>query len=417
MKSKLTIALMIGTLVTTSLFGDTNANLRTKQTLEGVVTPMVTMDIKYGLDQMYKGFIDYVMPAGTFFTGPVYDANGKLIKSGDILATINPDYAQLQYQVALTKLASAKASFDNKRTVFESNKQIVEKNPQAVSRNAYVASESEYLQAKADYEQASANAQMTKKILDDVCTLRARFAGVVNEVKFSGGWAQGLPATLNVSQMNPIFIKIPLDRMATVDFNYNTPVTVYPNKAGGKPVGFLQGRTTFKDNSLMILVYNEPLPPPVDLSPINGKKIPILKTWCPIIPFSGLKGGQYFEDETLIVSVKSLFGKEGDYYVWLVEDAKTAEPGVGMNYLNKVKKVPVETDGKILSVPSFVGMITFTPKEGDRKDHVGAILLSNKDCPEDLQDGDTVCLYAGMYTFMPGEKVKVDIGPTPATVK
>ncbi|HBM16587.1 MAG TPA: hypothetical protein DD381_09645 [Lentisphaeria bacterium] len=373
-----------------------------KQTVDGTVVPMVTMDIGYGLDQLYKGFIDYVMPAGTFFYGPVYDSKGNCVREGDIIATINPDYAKLQYQAASLAYKSAKDQYERDL-----------KSGEAVSKRALVADQISMLQAEA-------TSQMSKIILENVCTLRARFNGYVNEVKFAGGWASGLPATINVSQLDPIYISIPItESVASQTFNYNTPVTVYPtsDKIGAEPVGYIQGRSAdHKSGNLLILVNNKPLPPPVKLTDANGKKIPVLHTWCPVIEMGGFTNYQYDED-SVIVSKHSLFGKDGDYYVWMVEDSKSGIAGKGMNYLNKVKKVAVNTDGKIISVPSYVGMVTFTPKDEKIKDIDGMILLSNQDCPSDLKDGDTICLYAGMYTFMPGDKVKVDIGPTPGVIQ
>lgn len=399
-RTKLAMIVVAGTLFGASLLP---ANSTAKQTVDGTVTPMVTMNICYGIDQMYKGFIDYVMPAGTFFTGPVYDGKGQLLKQGDILATINPDYAilqneadELEYQDALDQYQRDIAS------------------GQGVSKRVLAKDKIAVLKAKA-------KAEMSRKIVEDVCTLRARFDGYVNEVLFSGGWANGIPATINISQLDPIYISIPLDQAVTSpSFNYNTPVTVYPtsDKPGATPTGYIQGRTAdHKNGNLMILVNNKPLPPPVSLKTKEGKDIPVLKTWCSIVEHGGTFGN-IFKENSLVVSKYALFGKDGDHYVWLVEGSKAGIPGKGINYLNKVKKVKVDTDGKIISIPSYVGMVTFTPKnEKADSDDIGCILLSSQDCPENLQDGDTVCLFAGMYTFMPGDKVKVDIGPTPVTVQ
>jgi hypothetical protein len=115
----------------------------------------------------------------------------------------------------------------------------------------------------------------------------------------------------------------------------------------------------------------------------------------------------------MVVSADALFEETGKYHVWLVEGTKTGQPGQGMNYLNKVRKVPVKSDGKVLGIPSSVRKVTFTPESGATADYAGAILLSNRDFPEGIESGDTVCLYAGMYAFMPGEKVRVEVGPAP----
>lgn len=400
-KTKLSILVAATTILGASLLSA--ADPSAKQTLEGKVTPMVTMNICYGLDQMYKGFIDYVMPAGTFFTGPVYDAKGDLLKKGDILATIDPEYFILQNQA--DELAYQDAADQYQRNMASG---------EAISKR-------DLAKAKIAVLTAKAKAQMSKLIVEDVCTLRARFDGYVNQVLFSGGWANGLPATINISQLDPIYISIPLDQAVTSpSFNYNTPVTVYPtsDKPGAAPVGYIQGRTCdSKEGNLMILVHNKPLPPPVNLKTKEGKDIPVVKTWCPIMEHGGILGN-YYSDHSLLVSKYALFGKDGDHYVWLVEGSKAGMPGKGINYLNKVKKIKVETDGKIVSVPSFVGMVTFNPKnEKAGADDIGNVLLSNQDCPEGLQDGDTVCLFAGMYTFMPGDKVKVEIGPTPTNIQ
>lgn len=381
-------------------------------TMEGVVMPVVTMDIKYGLDQFYKGFVDYVMPAGTFFSGPVYDSDGKAIREGDILASIDKGYTKLQHQVNISRLEATKADLQDKEAQYQSNLKIARGNPQAISRNALIASESEYQKAKAEYEEDQLNVAMTQTILDEICTLRARFDGRVNQVLFSSGWSEGLPSILNVSQMNPIFISIPLSRLDLAKFNYNTPVTVYPSRKGARPVGFFQGSSVFRENSMLLLVPNTMLPPPVDLSPVNGKKIPIVKTWCPVMPRGGA-GDHLLSEQTMVVSADALFEETGKYHVWLVEGTKTGQPGQGMNYLNKVRKVPVKSDGKVLGIPSSVRKVTFTPESGATADYAGAILLSNRDFPEGIESGDTVCLYAGMYAFMPGEKVRVEVGPAP----
>lgn len=394
-RGKLSV-LAVGVLLGANLFAA--KDLTTKQTLEGTVTPMVTMDYNYGLDQFYKGFIDYVMPAGTFFTGPVYDSHGICVKEGDILATINPEYAKLQNQADKLALDDAIDQYNRDKA-----------SEKAMTKRDMASHKIDVLEAQAKYD-------MSKKIVDEVCTLRARFDGYVNEVKFSGGWAQGLPATLNVSQLDPIYISIAIPRGTTTStFNYNTPVTVYPNRSSGEPVGFIQGRTTYKNGTLMLLVNNKPLPPPVNLKDKDGKNISVIKMWCPVIQHGGLSGFAY-DNNSMVVSKDSLFGTDGDYYVWMVDGAKSGIAGQGMNYINKVKKVKVETDGKLVSVPSYVRMISFTPKE-KVETVAGTILLSNLDCPADLKDGDNICLFAGMYTFMPGETVKVDMGPTPATIQ
>lgn len=400
-KTKLSVLVAIGTVLGTSLLSATDNSK--KMTVDGTVTPMVTMSIGYGVDQMFKGFIDYVMPAGTFFTGPVYDSNGKLLKKGDVLATINPDYFELQHEA--DQLAYQDAVDQYQRNMASG---------EAISKR-------DLAKAKIAVLTAKAKTEMSKIILEDVCTLRARFDGYVNQVLFSGGWANGLPATINISQLDPIYISIPLDQAVTSpNFNYNTPVTVYPtsDKPGAAPIGYIQGRTCdSKDGNLMILVHNKPLPPPVNLKTKDGKDIPVVKTWCPILEHGGILGN-YYSDRSLLVSKYALFGNDNDHYVWMVEGSKTGMPGKGINYLNKVKKVKVESDGKVISVPSFVGMVTFNPKDAKTgADDVGSILLSTQDCPENLQDGDTVCLFAGMYTFMPGDKVKVEIGPTPETIQ
>lgn len=410
------IALTAFSLLGTNFLSADTIDLSTKHTFEGTVTPAVTMDIKYGLDGFslkYRGFIDYVMPAGTFFRGPVYDAKNKVVKKGDIIAAIGTDYVELQYQSDIASLDSAKAALENKQNIYETNQRLFDK--KSVSQNAYITSKADYLQALSDYKQAETTLKMTRKIIDEVCTMRARFDGIVNKVKFSGGWAEGLPPTLNISQLNPIYIVIPMDRNSSIDFNYNTPVTVYPNKKGGTPVGYLQGQSTFSDGKLSLLVNNQQLPPPVSLKTSDGKDIPVIKTWCPIIKNSGVSDF-HFSDSTLVVSKEAIFEDNGSKYVWLAEGSKTGIADSGMDYLRTVKKIEVKDIDHLADLPSYVGIISFTPKDGTQY-HEGNILLSSKDCPPDLNDSDTVCLYAGMYTFMPGESVKVEIGPTSQTIK
>lgn len=384
------------------------------KTLDGIVTPLIKQNIKMGLDGIYSGFIDYVRPEGSFFSGPVYDDQGNLVKNGDVLATINTDYVQLQYKTSLSRLDSAKADLEDKQNVFEINQKLLPK--KAISSSAYVTSKADYLQALASYQSAEAESNMVKKILDDVCVLRAKFDGYVNEVKFSGGWANGKPEVINISQLDPIYIKIPIDSEGKIisSFTFNTPITIYPKR--GEPIGVIQGRSVIKDGYLQLLVHNVQLPPPVNLLDKNGKLIPIIQTWYPVTQYASINDFKY-DKTNMIVSKNVIFGTPGDYYVWCVDGAKTGIPGKGLDYINKVKKIKISKNDKHTDLPSYVHMITFKPKDNKINDTSGMILLSKKDCPSDLKEGDLVCLFNGMYTFMPEEKVKVEIGSTSGTVQ
>ena len=400
MKKRILIAALLATGVffgaTGAFAADPASSLAGKQVLEGVVTPMLTTDMQFQTKGLEKSFVTYVMPAGTFFKGSVYDESGNVLEPGDILAKIDsPLYAE--------KYRQAKADWVQAKDAYE---RLLKIGNQKVSKETM-------FDAKIALMKAELAVKGCQLYNDKFLTTRAMFDGYVNEVTHMG---LALPAkAINISQINPIYISIPKEQVK--NFNYNTPVTIYPMRKGGQPAGYIQGRTTYNDNQVMLIVVNQPLPPPVSTIDKDGKQIPILRKWCPVFPHPEVDKYIYTPNQ-MIVSKEAIFGEPGHYYVWMVEGAKSGEPGVGMDYINTVKKVEVNTDTKILEIPSFVDMIAFTPKEdGAIACCGGAVLLSKEACPSDLKNGDKVCLYAGMYTFMPGDKVKVEIGPTPEITK
>ena len=230
-------------------------------------------------------------------------------------------------------------------------------------------------------------------------TMTAPFEGYVSKVMYVMGMASGCPPTVEITQLNPIGIKVEMSRDLANNINANTPVTVFlPNS--NKKVGVYNGCSLLQDDGILFLTDNYQ-------SPVEGNSNKSIDYKITINDVS-TADSFYVDnsiDKNLCVPVDALKQDGKSFYVWRAKDQNTLLPGKISPTVFQVEKVSITPGNKqrFYAGNTLLRMLTDSGKlkKGD-------LILSNP--PKELKDGDNVGVMPNRYTLMPGERVKIVIG-------
>ena len=351
----------------------------------GVVKSLSSTVVRMGLDyNNYKGNVNFVVPPGTKFSGPVLDLKGNVIVPGDILITMDT-------AVCDALVDQAKADLDTKKSNYKRCQRIIAKG----GRGAI--SDQKLLEAKNDYLKAKAELILAKARLD-TCTYNAQFDGIVDEVLFPGGYTTlSDREVMKVSQLVPIGVEIEITREEAYKYGIQTPIAIFP--VGHKePVGPYRGGTIVTNNkdemTLKFIVSNFR-----DLNRTKklktGQVVPVVRNISPVVLFDANSNG-----DILSVYENSIMKDEKGTYVMSVEGQNITN---AINPIFKLNKIYVTTANVVTQIETSIKYVKLQDAGGLV---VNDTLLTNKDC-RDLKDGDIVYYEKTRYMFMPGDPVKV----------
>ncbi len=357
------------------------SKFKTPKKFKGKVVSLCTTNVKMGVDQTYKGIIDYVAMPGTLFKGPTLDEAGNIVEKGTLLA-------KLQGDTLRANLKQKEADLDTKQAHYNRCQRIVAKG------GAGAISEQDLLQAKNDYLKAEAELLIAKKLLETT-EYHAKFDGVVNKLLFPGGYTTEADRdVLEVSQLIPIGVEIEMTREEAFNYNINTPIGIIP-MGQTKAVGPYRGITKLTDNGVMFILPN--FRSEDEIKVIDGKEIPVISEISPVIPFEWET--KLHRKFALGVNTKSIQKDDKGAYVIAVEGQKMTQP---LNPLFKLKKVYVETLNLVNPIETGVKYVKI-------KDGSGLELSDITLNAEEIKDikGDTAYFQTSRYLFMPGDSVEV----------
>ncbi len=385
---------------------DEPASFTTKQTFTGVVAPLLEQDILFGYNDEYRGWVNYTARPGQLFFGEVYDTNGKLIREGTLLLQLNTEYRKAKLDFAKAKYRQDLASLKLARLNYDRYTKLVKTH--SVSEADYESMRSAYESAMATAEASKASVQLAQSTLD-FCTYRAKYDGIVEQVYFPFGWLAAELKVMKIAPISPIGVRITMDRALTYKISRNTPITIYPADSD-KGFGAYHGMMISTDDGILLTVDNY-LREPKTVE-IEGKKIPIIDNLSAVRNYR--PEGRASVDDPPVIYVLCILQDEKGSYVWKIDNEKANEPGRGTDYIVTVRKIYIPfkkmSSGNIHSLTSVV----LDPKLGIS---YGDMLITKESVPAGMKDGDKVLISSNRYIFMPGDKVKVEIGPNPGKIK
>ena len=387
MKNKRVISMIAGIALTLAdvLSADPSiSDFSSAREFKGVATSLISCNVLSGFNDNWRGMITSTAYPGDIFEGPVKDAKGNILKEGTVLFTIDKTARQMLLDQNLAKLTIAKQDYERDLKLLPNH---------SISKKNFEKDRAAYMEAVALVKQ--------HQYLVDLCTIHAPFDGVVDSINCVG-WLSGEPAVMKVSQLVPMGILVPMDRDLANQIKPTTPIAIYPDPNISEEVfGISRGNSILTDKGIIFLVENHKSETEVMVS---GKKVSVINCIYPVIPFG------YAEEDKNILTVNAdcMFEDEKGSFVWLAVGQKDLTPK-GLDKVCSVKKVYVELLGKSICDEIFHECVAIK----DTKElALNDITLAQN--PSNLKDGDLITIQDQRYVFMPGDNVKVVIGPVAA---
>ena len=362
-----------------------------KQVYEGKVVSLVVETISSGSDAYFYGTVERVARLGLIVQPPIVDMEGNVVEKGTVVMQQGTRYWK---DIVIGNKADIVAAKQNLKTATENYERYKRLSPiGATSIQEFQQCEKAYYNALGEYEKSLATLKFNQRVLD-TRTQYAPFEGIVSKVLYIMGRAAGNPQTVEVTQLNPIGIKVLMPREQANNINSNTPVTVYCPSTG-KEFGVFNGSSVLVEDGIVFVTENFPLG-----FDINDKTVVAGDCFSAVNFYIGRS-----YDKSLGVPLKSLYSDGKDYYVWKAENGRFLEPGAGIDSLLKFRKEKV-VPGDFERLYAGFGSIRILKDSGDLE--LNDIVLTR--VPKGLEEGQEVRFIPERYVFMPNEVVKVVIG-------
>ena len=361
----------------------------------GTVVPIVVETMSSGTDAYFYGTVEKVALVGSIIKPQITDMEGNVVEEGTVVMQQGTKYWKA---IVEGNKASLAASEQNLRTATQNYERYKKLSPiGATSAQEFEEYQKKYYDALGECEQSKGTLAFNLRMLD-TRTQFAPFEGIVTKVLYIMGRASGNPQTVELTQLNPIGIKVKMSREEANKINSNTPVTVFQANSDVEQ-GVFNGRSILCEEGIIFITEN--YPETLNNNNLKNNSVSEVRD-CYSVDYFYINNTV---DKTLGVPVKALKEDNGDYYVWKAKNRKFLDPGKGLDPVFKAEKIHVVpgnlqrlhagfTYVRSLKDPSSL-------KEGD------VVLTAN---PKDLINGDSVDFLPERYVLMPNETVKVIIG-------
>jgi hypothetical protein len=360
----------------------------------GTVVPLIRSTLRSGTDFGFNGVLEHVARLGSIIKPQITDAEGNVLEKGTLLMLLNPVYWKKNVELQQSKVESSSAVL---RTALENYKRAESLvKTQAISTKEYQKVRAVYYDALSDNSKKKAVLVEWQRVLDG-CSVFSPFEGVIEKIYFAQGEASAQPQTIEISQLNPIGIKVKIPREESTKIKPNTLVKIY-YQGSSIPLGISHGFSMLCDDGIIFKVANRPKYE-IDTS-INGKTILILRNCNSVIKF--------FIDRhsgTLAVPVDSIYQDNKGYYVWKAKKQKNMQSDKGISCTFPVEKSYIVPDN-LQRMHGGFNRIRALKNPGTLKEF--DIVLS--DISKNLTNDEMVYVPQERYTLMPGDEVTVVIG-------
>ncbi|HJO94548.1 MAG TPA: hypothetical protein QF753_14205 [Victivallales bacterium] len=370
----------------------------TTKAYTGTVVAIQTDQYASGGDGSYYGYVDYVAKVGSLIYPEITDMNGSTVEGGTIIIQMRKDFWADVVLSDESDIYAAKANLLTATQDYNRYKDLTKIKTKVVSVEKYQQIRAQYYDALSALNVAKATLLKDQIVLKS-CTQHAPFAGIVNKVYFSGGRASANPQTIEISQLDPIGIKIKMPREEAKKIKISSLVKIYkPNT--NIVCGIYSGNSILKKDGIMLQTENK-LESFYIKAKHRGKIIQNVSDAAFVDLFYNLN--PYSRE--LSVSSNSINKDDKGYYVWKLIGAEAIKLDNKHKSIFKVKKTYIVPDNLKREMGGYTYYVALK-KSGELKFND---LVLTKLPYEQLKNGDFVNFVRNRYIFMPGDTVKVSI--------
>jgi len=336
--------------------------------------------------------ITYVAPVNEVVRGKVIDADGKVIRHGDILARAKDIKEKIIVNICVQKVKKTKQSLKDARLNLKRIEKLYKRH--VFSERQHEEAENDYLQAAGDYDVCRLELLDAKSNLDNK-VLRAPFSGIVEKVLAEEGSSLCDDKSIIVlSAFNPARIKVKLHDVLTDLLCVNNDFLVYPTGFTKPYSAWLKTQEIFTD--YIELSVKNFLVPKRKLTP-EQQKMPKIYTRMRAIKTSENP------DIPLWIPSRSLKKDDEGPYVWTILTKSLPKNGSQKAHTFTVQKVRVKP--KNMFIQKHSAQYQALENAGGLKD--SQVILGK--IGGTLVDGGKAIMCDSSWLFQPSENVWVSI--------
>ena len=194
----------------------------TKQYI-GEVVPIVVETMSSGANGYFYGSVEIVARLGSIIRPEITDMDGNIVEKGTVVMQQGTRYWKAIVEGNKASLIASKENLKTATLNFERYKELSVDGAESVQ--LYQAYQKKYFDAIGQVKMDEGALAFNQRMLD-TRTQIAPFEGIVTKVLYIMGRASGNPQTVELTQLNPIGIKVQMTREEANKINSNTPVTV-----------------------------------------------------------------------------------------------------------------------------------------------------------------------------------------------
>jgi len=357
----------------------------------GIITPIVVETISSGTDAYFYGTVERVARVGSIIKPQITDMEGNVVIEGTIVMQQGTKYWKEIVEGNKESLVASKQNLKTATENIERYKKLSKDGARSVQ--SFQAYQKKYFDAIGEYERNKGRLLFNQRMLE-TRTQVAPFEGIVTKVLFIMGRASGNPQTVELTQLNPIGIKIKMPREEASKINSNTPITLFSTNKKHKQ-GVFNGHSILCDDGVILITENYPQ------MVSENNSLPEVRDCYSVDNFYI----NNITDKTLGIPENALIEAEGKYYVLKAKDRTFLDPGKGLNPTFNIEKVDV-IPGDLTRLHAGFTYIRSLKDPGSLKE--GDLVLTDR--PKGLKNGDKVNFLPERYVLMPNESVIVIIG-------
>ena len=359
----------------------------------GTVVPLVIETMSSGTDAYFYGTIERVARIGSIIKPQIIDIEGNVVEEGTIVMQQGTKYWKDIVQGNKALLAASEQKLKTATENFERYKKLSSDGAQSVQ--SYEAYQEKYFDSIGECERNKGTLVFNQRMLD-TRTQIAPFEGIVSKVLYIMGRASGNPQTIELTQLNPIGIKVKMTREEANKINSNTPVTLFQTRTKIKQ-GVFYGHSILCDDGIIFITENYP---EILTNNLIDNSMPEVSD-CYSIDFFNIDNTS---DKTLGVPENALVEDTEGYYVLKAKDRKFLNAGKGLDPSFCVEKIYI-IPGDLRRLHAGFTYIRSLKNSASLRE--GDVVLV--DHPKRLKNGDCVNFSPARYVFMPNETAKVVI--------
>lgn len=363
------------------------------QTYSGAVKSLMVDQVKYGTNLGYRGVITEIANIGEYVFPAIKTSSGEVITQGTELVSMDSKYWETLVKANEASLVAAEENLKTAKANYErAEKLVINHSISDAQRDQYRA---DYYTALSGYISAKAALYQQQKQLE-MCHIYSSTEGIVtNRYIDPGEIPGGEPTVLEITQLNPIGVKVTLP--TELANNLSADASIIVKDSSGNTLDVQGNLLNISGNDITFKVSNKLKY--LETTQINGETLPVISLFQNVLKFY-----TYKNNDSLAVPIKALKKDDKGTYIWTIDTTKNASGYPENSSVFNLKKTYIEV-GNLETIKGSTTNVIIVEKNNDLT--LNDLIVEYG--TDNLNDGQAVFLARNRFLLMPGDTVSVQI--------